>query len=156
MSRTLKETLTKLVLETGENWNKRFSFALFDIFLTRKGSFLLKLCLGDHFPSSPNSKIFPRQNSHHILLKSLQALQEALQSFSWTVEGALASPFPNPPTSFSQETWLDKEDPTRTLETAWKGPYPVILTTPTAVKMGGIIPWILHSQLKKTAKDKDR
>lgn len=31
----------------------------------------------------------------------------------------------------------------------WKGPYTVILSTPTAVKRAGILPWMLHTQVKK-------
>ena len=31
----------------------------------------------------------------------------------------------------------------------WKGPY-VILTTPTAVKVAGIVPWIRHTRVKRT------
>lgn len=64
-----------LILEIGTHW----PFALLDILLTRKDLFLLKLCLGDHLPPSPNSKKFPRHNSHHFLLKSLPALREGCQ-----------------------------------------------------------------------------
>jgi hypothetical protein len=34
---------------------------------------------------------------------------------------------------------------------SWTGPHLVILATPTAVKVAGIIPWIHHSQIKKAA-----
>ena len=32
----------------------------------------------------------------------------------------------------------------------WKGPYTIILTTPTAVKVAGVFPWIYHMRVKRT------
>ncbi|KAL0623765.1 Gag-Pol polyprotein [Plecturocebus cupreus] len=41
------------------------------------------------------------------------------------------------------------------LTPAWKGPYTVILTTPTALKVDGIPAWIHHSCIKKTSKHQE-
>ena len=39
----------------------------------------------------------------------------------------------------------------KSLQPVWTGPYMVVLVTPTAVKVIGVIPWIHHTRVKKTA-----
>ena len=36
----------------------------------------------------------------------------------------------------------------RTLQPRWKGPYIVILTTPTALKVDGITPWVHYTHVQ--------
>jgi hypothetical protein len=54
------------------------------------------------------------------------------------------------PTNLGIMVWIKdwKKEP---LQPSWTGPHLVILATPMAVKVGGITPWIHHSQIKKAA-----
>lgn len=70
--------------------------------------------------------------------------------------GILLSPTPEPTHHFQAGGLVCiKRIPTWTLEPASKGPYQFVHTTPTAVKVGSVIPWIYHSQLKKATMDVD-
>ena len=42
----------------------------------------------------------------------------------------------------------------QTVPPTWRGPYTVVLTTPSAVKVAGITPWTHHTLLKTAAEGK--
>ena len=42
----------------------------------------------------------------------------------------------------------------QTVPRTWRGPYTVVLTTPSAVKVAGITPWTHHTRLKTAAEGK--
>jgi hypothetical protein len=44
--------------------------------------------------------------------------------------------------------WV-KRHQSKTLQPRWKGPYVVLLTTPTALKVDGIAPWVHHSHVRR-------
>ncbi|KAK1338620.1 hypothetical protein QTO34_019274 [Cnephaeus nilssonii] len=67
----------------------------------------------------------------------------------------LAPELPEPPKYTPQEEeWaqqeegLDRRLEKRTPKPTWKGPYPVVLTTPSALKVAGLDSWIHHSWVK--------
>ena len=65
------------------------------------------------------------------------------------------SPLYAPGTQVLVKVWKDGS-PKAQLQPAWKGPYPVILSTPTAVNVPGHDSWIHYSQVKlwkKTEED---
>ena len=65
------------------------------------------------------------------------------------------SPLYAPGTQVLIKVWKDGS-PKAQLQPTWKGPHPVILSTPTAVKVPGHDSWIHYSQVrlwKKTEED---
>jgi hypothetical protein len=44
--------------------------------------------------------------------------------------------------------WVKRHHPD-SLEPCWQGPYTMILSTPTAIKVTGKCPWIHHTQFKR-------
>ena len=49
--------------------------------------------------------------------------------------------------TLDDQVWV-KDWKLDSLAPQWKGPYTVILTTPAAVKVAGIAPWIHHMRVK--------
>ena len=65
------------------------------------------------------------------------------------------SPLYTPGAQVQIKVWKDGSQKAQ-LQPTWKGPYPVILSTPTAVKVPGHDPWIHYSGVKlwkKTEED---
>ena len=83
------------------------------------------------------------------LLFSLQALQRVHEEV-WPKLKELYEAGPPPiPHQYKPGDWvLVKRHRQETLEPRWKGPFQVILTTPTALKVEGITAWIHHTHAK--------
>ena len=47
------------------------------------------------------------------------------------------------------QVWV-KDRKHDSLAPCWKGPYTVVITTPMAVKVAGVTPWIHHMRIKRT------
>ena len=65
-----------------------------------------------------------------------------------------ASPLYAPGTQALIKVWKDR-CPKAQLQPTWKGPYPVILSTPTAVKVPGPDSWIHYSRVKPWKKTEE-
>ncbi|KAK1342527.1 hypothetical protein QTO34_015292 [Cnephaeus nilssonii] len=98
--------------------------------------------------------------SNGNLLKSLQALQSSTAAARRIVRAAHQEAHPpdpdSPPACAPGDlVWVKRHDP-GTLEPRWEGPFQVILSTPTAVKVGGKKRWIHRTQVKKADEAAER
>ncbi|XP_059537141.1 uncharacterized protein LOC132226566 [Myotis daubentonii] len=152
MNRTLKETLTKLTMETGGDWVALLPYALYRV---RNSPYTLgftpyEIMFGRPPPIIPNLKAdLLAEFENQELSLSLRGLQKAHEDI-WPRLRAIyeASPTPTPHQHRPGDWVYVRRHRRETLEPRWKGPYTVVLTTPTALKVDGVATWVHHTHVR--------
>ncbi|XP_053081110.1 protein NYNRIN-like, partial [Acinonyx jubatus] len=152
MNRTLKETLTKLTMETGANWIELLPYALYRV---RNSPYKLgltpyEIMFGRPTPIIPNLKSNLIQlDQDNSLLSSLRALQRVHEAVWPKLKELYEAELPPTPHQYHPGDWvLVKRHRQENLEPRWKGPHQIILTTPTAIKVDNLPTWIHHTHVK--------
>ena len=164
MNRTLKEALTKLTLETsGNDWTALLPYALFRAQNTPRASGLTPfgLMYGAPLPIfvTVESKTCPDTSfisSSHLLawLKALEFVRKEV--WEQLKETYVAGDIQVPHQFEVRDAVLVRKHRAGNLESQWKVPYLVLLTTPTTVKVEGIPTWVHASHVKKAPPEADQ
>lgn len=154
MNRTLKETLIKLREETGENWVELLPFALFRVRCTPyvKGWAPFEILYGQPIPLIPKLSTEEIEVSNYNFLKSLQALQEIrseVRAFQQARHQRLEQRKEEKPEQLEPGQWVWILNHRKgNLEPRWTGPYQVLLSTPSAVRVAEKPYWVHLSHIK--------
>ncbi|XP_076404364.1 uncharacterized protein LOC143267878 [Peromyscus maniculatus bairdii] len=117
-----------------------------EIFPTKKetANVVTKKLLEEIFPS-------PTLEAH---LQALQLVQKTVwKPLADAYREQLNRPVVPHPFKIGDSVWVRRHQ-SKNLEPRWKGPYTVLLTTPTALKVDGIAAWV-HASHVKAAKEPD-
>ena len=163
MNWTLKETLTKLAIETGRDWVTLLPFALF---WAHNTLYKLNLTSFEILYGRP-PPVYPIFEEKCLPPPTLGQFQQTLMALSkvhnhvWKLireihEGQSKEAIPAHNMGPGDLVWVTWHQ-SKVLEPRWKGPYVVLLTTLTTVKVDGIGPWVHCNHVRQaTLEEQER
>ena len=162
MNRTIKETLTKLTLATGSrDWVLLLPLAIYRARNTPGpyGLTPFEIMYGAlppivHF-LNPDISSFANSCTLQAHLQALQIVQqEVWRPLAAAYQDQLDRPVVPHQFQIGDSVWVRRHQ-SKNLEPRWKGPYTVLLTTPTALKVDGIAAWVHASHVKAAYPDEE-
>ncbi|XP_060092559.1 uncharacterized protein LOC132570142 [Heteronotia binoei] len=156
-NRSIKAQLSKLCQETSLKWPDALPIALFRLrCMPKKGLKVspYEVVFGRPPPIVKGIKGDPAQIGNLVWFQEIQSLGKAMNDVSKYVLETLPLQVHNPVHPFQpgDSVWV-KIWRTQPLQPRWKGPFTVLLSTPTAVKVQGLPRWIHWTHLKRAATD---
>nr|XP_028562526.1 uncharacterized protein LOC114584662 [Podarcis muralis] len=155
MNRTLKNQLSKLTQETGSNWVAMLPLALLRVrSLPSKRTHLSPFEVLFGRPVPYVRMLNPYVSQDVQLNNYVQSLSRVLSYLNRWTQARTPCVLTEPLHQFEpgDEVWV-KDWQRAPLQPCWRGPYTVLLSTPTAVKVAGITPWVHHTRVKKAISD---
>ncbi|XP_029436901.1 LOW QUALITY PROTEIN: uncharacterized protein LOC115078247 [Rhinatrema bivittatum] len=150
-NRSLKTQLAKLCQETKSKWPDALPLALLHIRCTPRKSGLtpyeMMYARPPPLPSIPDSLHLQGEISLTRQLKGLHETVSAIRTHACENEPLILTT-PTHKFQVDDSVWVKEWDDSDCLQPHWRGPFTILLTTPTAVKVTGNPSWIHWTRVK--------
>ena len=152
-NRTLKETLSKCIIETDCSWMDLLPVALLKlrVNLHCHGYSPYEIVYGRRSPIVRQVSANLPQVRGDGISQQIEQLGKVISQGTKCVQERVPFPLEEQIHEFvpGDQVWV-KDGNRDSLAPQWKDPYTVALTTPRAVKVAGVPPWRHHTRVKKT------